>query len=475
MPMEIFQPVLPKLLLLNHVFDLAKKMQMPCFLVGGYVRDLCIKRPSKDLDFVLMGDAISFAEALSQQLKGAHFAFFKTFGTAQVKYGNFELEFVGARKESYQFDSRKPEIEAGTFLEDLTRRDFTINAMALEIWPANGNFHDPFDGLKHLAQKKIKTPTNPQITFSDDPLRMMRAIRFATQLDFTIEKTALQAIAQQAQRLKIISQERISEELNKIILSSKPSIGFKLLFETELLHVFFPEMVRLHGVKSIDGKAHKDNFFHTLKVLDNIAAETNNLWLRWAAILHDIAKPATQKYEPELGWTFHGHDDLGARQVPGIFKRLKLPLNEKMKFVQKMVKLHLRPIALTKTAVTDSAVRRLLFEASEDIAELMILCKADITSANDAKVKRYLRNYDILQKKIAEVEEKDRLRNWQPPIDGNEIIEMFSLKPGPEVGILKTHIREAILEGEIPNERTPAINFLIKKAQEMGLLYQKNI
>lgn len=453
---------------------MAEDNGMETYVVGGYVRDLLMGRPCKDIDILVVGSGIEYAHRLAEFLPGKRkVQFFQNYGTAMLRVGDLELEFVGARKESYRSESRKPIVEDGTLLDDLTRRDFTINSIAISLYPNFGELVDPFNGRQHLRDRLLITPTDPLITFSDDPLRMMRAIRFATQLNFDIHPDTLQAIRTHVSRLSIISRERISDELNKMILAPKPSIGFKLLFDTGLLHQFFPEMVSLQGVQSVNGHAHKDNFYHTLKVLDNICETTNDLWLRWAAILHDIAKPPTQKYYPGQGWTFHGHEELGARMVPQIFRSLKLPLNEKMKFVQKMVKLHLRPIALTKSDITDSAVRRMVFEAGEDMEALMKLCRADITSSNDNKVRRYLKNFDILTEKVREVEEKDRLRAWQPPIDGQELMTLFNIPAGPAVGKLKNAIREAILEGEIENNYEAALEFVLKKAQAMGL--QKTI
>lgn len=447
---------------------------METYVVGGYVRDLLMGRPCKDIDILVVGSGIDFAHRFADFLPGNRkVQFFQNYGTAMLRVGDLELEFVGARKESYRSESRKPLVEDGTLLDDLTRRDFTINSIAIGIYPNFGEIVDPFGGQQHIRDRILITPTDPLITFSDDPLRMMRAVRFATQLNFDIHAQTLEAIRTHVTRLSIISKERISEELNKMILAHKPSIGFKLLFDTGLLHQFFPEMVKLQGVQSVNGHAHKDNFYHTLKVLDNICETTDDLWLRWAAILHDIAKPPTQKYYVGQGWTFHGHEELGARMVPQIFRNLKLPLNEKMKFVQKMVKLHLRPIALTKSDITDSAVRRMVFEAGEDLEALMKLCRADITSTNDYKVRRYLKNFDLLTEKVKEVEEKDRLRSWQPPIDGQELMTLFNIPAGPVVGELKNAIREAILEGEIENNYSAALEFVLKKAQAMGL--QKTI
>ncbi len=448
----------------------ARNRQAECYVVGGYVRDLLLDRPNKDIDILVIGGGISFARDFGHSLTGKpHVTVYKNYGTARLQYGDFELEFVGARKESYRSDSRNPLVEDGTLEDDLNRRDFTINAMAIQLYPEFGKLADLHNGLADLKAKRLVTPLDPHITFSDDPLRMMRAVRFASQLQFEIDPETIEAIKTHAERLRIISQERITDELNKIILSAKPSIGFRLLFDTQLLHQFFPDMVKLHGVQKVNGRSHKDNFYHTLQVLDNIAAFTHDLWLRWSAILHDIAKPQTQRYEDGHGWTFHGHEDLGARMVPRIFRDLKLPLNEKMRLVQKLVKLHLRPIALTKSVVTDSAVRRLIFEVGEDIDSLMMLCKADITSKNEAKVRLYQKNFIILEGKVKEVAESDRLRMWQPPIDGQEIMDYFGIPAGKEVGIIKNAIRQAILDGIIENEREQAQKLMIEKGQNLGL------
>ncbi|GAB2706160.1 HD domain-containing protein [Mucilaginibacter koreensis] len=448
---------------------MAGEQQVQAYAIGGFVRDIFLNRPSKDIDIVVLGNGIAFAEAMGKALN-TKVAVFKNFGTAMLRYQDVEVEFVGARKESYRSDSRKPIVENGTLDDDQKRRDFTINALAIALHPDEyGQLIDPFGGLQHLEQQLIKTPLNPLETFSDDPLRMMRAIRFATQLNFSIDEEAVQAIQRQKERIGIVSQERITDELNKIMLSPKPSIGFKYLFDTGLLQLIFPQMAALHGVDFVNGRGHKDNFYHTLQVLDNISATTTDLWLRWSALLHDIAKPLTKRFEPGHGWTFHGHEDRGARLVPKLFAQLKLPLNEHMKFVQKMVQLHMRPIVLAQEIVTDSAVRRLLFDAGDDTESLMLLCKADITTKNEYKIKKYRQNFELVQQKLKDVEERDRIRNWQPPVTGNDIMQLFGLKEGREVGIIKNQIREAILEGDIPNTYEAAIQFTIQKGEEIGL------
>ncbi len=457
------------------ISSVADRHSLETYVVGGYVRDLLLKRPSKDVDFVCVGSGIDLAKAVARELgPRVQVNVFRNFGTAQIAFEGHDLEFVGARRESYRADSRKPIVEDGTLDEDQKRRDFTINAMAIGLNERNfGELIDPFDGTGDLKRKMIRTPLDPNITFSDDPLRMMRAVRFAAQLNFDIEPDTFAALTSQAERLKIVSAERIIDELNKIIMAPVPSYGFKLLFHSGLLAQFFPEMVALHGVEYVGNQAHKDNFFHTLQVLDNVARVSDNLWLRWAAIMHDIAKPATKKFDKVHGWTFHGHEEKGARMTPAIFRRLKLPMDERMLFVQKLVRLHLRPIPLVRN-VTDSAIRRLLFEAGDDIDSLMKLCRADITSKNNEKVTRFLKNFDLVEKKMVEVEQKDHLRNFQPPVTGDEIIRMYNIPPGRIIGELKERIKEAILEGEIRNDREEALALLRRIAAEKGLAEPKH-
>jgi len=459
----------------RKIFELisntANELGFPAYVVGGYVRDRLLARPSKDLDIVCVGSGIQLAQAVAKKLRPrARVTTYKRYGTAMLMHEGMEIEFVGARKESYRFDSRKPIVEEGSLEDDQNRRDFTINALAVSLNDVNyGAIIDPFNGLEHLEQKMIKTPLEPGKTFSDDPLRMMRAIRFSTQLGFYIHEETLDAIGKHRNRIKIISWERITTELNKILLSSKPSKGLKLLEETGLLKLILPELEAMKGVEIKNGVRHKDNFYHTLQVVDQLAEKSKNLWLRWAALLHDIAKPATKRFEKDHGWTFHGHEAVGAAMVPRIFRRMKLPMDHKMKFVQKMVQIHQRPIALTKEDITDSAVRRLLFDAGDDIDSLMMLCEADITSKNEKKIKKYLKNYEFLRERIKEVESKDHLRNWQPPISGELIMETFNIPPCRNVGIIKNAIREAILDGDISNEYDEAFAFMLKKGKELGV------
>lgn len=448
----------------------AANLNENAYVIGGYVRDLLLNRADKDIDIVCEGSGTALAEAVAKTLDVKKVTVFKNFKTAHFRFEDLDIEFVGARKESYRANSRKPIVEDGTLEEDQNRRDFTINALAISLNSENyGEVIDPFDGLGHLQKQLLQTPLDPDETFSDDPLRMMRGVRFAAELGFRIHSKALRAMKRNRERLSIVSMERINVEFNRILAAPKPSVGLKLLFSTGLLDQFLPELSRLHGVEVKNGIAHKDNFFHTLQVVDNVAENSENLWLRWGALLHDIAKPDTKRFVNGIGWTFHGHEDRGAKMVPSIFRRMKLPQDHKMKYVQKLVLLHLRPIALTKDVATDSALRRLLFEAGEDLEDLLILCKADITSKNEAKVKRYLENYEKVKKRLDAVEENDRVRNWQPPIDGAEIMKTFDMKPGREIGIIKNAIKEAILDGVIPNNYEAAHAFMLEKARELGL------
>ena len=453
------------------ISETADEMGLEAYVIGGFVRDIFLHRPSKDIDIVVIGSGIALAERMAEKLgKKAKFSVFKTYGTAQLKTREWEVEFVGARKESYSHDSRNPVVEDGTLEDDQNRRDFTINALALCLNKDRfGELVDPFNGLEDLKNFVIRTPLNPDITFSDDPLRMMRGIRFASQLRFFLEERTFDAIARNKDRIKIITKERIADELNKIILSPKPSVGFILLEKTGLLQLIFPELLALKGAETKDGVGHKDNFYHTLAVLDELAATTDNLWLRWSALLHDIGKPRTKKFDPKLGWTFHNHNYIGEKMIPEIFRKMKLPTNEKMKYVQKMVGLHMRPIVLSEDEVSDSAVRRLLFEAGNDIEDLMLLCNADITSKNPEKVRRFRQNFQLVSQKLKDIEEKDRVRNFQPPIDGKEIMETFNLPASNIVGDIKIKIKDAILDGIIPNEYEAAKEDMLKIGTEMGI------
>ncbi len=456
--------------------DLADQEHIKCYVIGGYVRDRIMGRPFKnDVDIVVVGSGIDFATKLGEILH-TKVAVYKSFGTAMLVHDHINIEFVGARKESYRSDSRNPIVEDGSLEDDQNRRDFTINAMAYSLnGETFGQLIDPFNGLADIEQGIIRTPLDPKITFSDDPLRMMRAIRFATQLNFKIDMPAIMAISDSVERIRIISKERVTDELNKIILAPKPSLGFNYLFDTGLLKHIFPAMANLYGVDVIEGRAHKDNFYHTLEVLDNVAELSEDLWLRWAAIMHDIAKPATKRFDKRVGWTFHGHEDRGAKMVPKLFAELKLPLNEKMKFVQKLVQLHLRPIVLAKDIVTDSAVRRLLFEAGDDIEALMLLCHADVTTKNDYKKKKYRDNFELVKQKLKDVEERDQIRNWQPPISGEDIMQLFDLNPGRVIGTIKNLLREAILEGEVVNSREAALDFVLKQGEVLGLTVKNKV
>lgn len=461
----------------RKISGVADRLGVECYVVGGYVRDIFLNRLSKDIDVVVVGSGISLAELLAKELgKGAYLSVFKNFGTAQVKYKGLEVEFVGARRESYNRDSRKPIVEDGTLEDDQYRRDFTVNALAICLNESRfGELVDPFNGLEDMKNKLLRTPTSSDITFSDDPLRMMRCIRFASQLNFYIDDEAFESIKKNVERMAIISKERIIDELNKILLSPVPSKGFVLLDETGLLDFVFPELKRLQGIEVRNGRAHKDNFYHTLQVLDNLAKVSDNLWLRWAALLHDIAKPQCKQWDSKIGWTFHNHNFVGAKMIPGIFNRMKLPMNEKMKYVQKMVGLHMRPIVLSEDVVTDSAVRRLLFEAGDDIDDLMTLCEADITSKNEYKKKKFIDNFNLVRQKLKDIEQKDHIRNFKLPVDGCDIMEMFGLSQGRDVGLLRSSVKDAILDGRIENSRKAAIDFLEVKGKEKGFCKIKDL
>ncbi len=463
----------------DPIFDIISKvaedLDQPTFVIGGFVRDVMLERKSKDIDLVTVGSGIELAKTISKKINSSNVKIFKNFGTAMILFNDLEIQFVGARKESYRAESRKPIVENGTLEDDQNRRDFTINSLAVGLsHEFKGEFIDPFNGLKHLKEKLIKTPLGPDLTFSDDPLRMMRAIRFAAQLNFDIEEKTLQSIENNAHRIEIVAQERITEELNKIILSENPSVGFKLMEKTKLLKIIFPEFNLLKGVEIINGLGHKDNFYHTLEVLENLLPYSkDNLWLRWAALLHDIAKPKTKRFSNSTGWTFHGHEDKGSKMVPKIFKRLKLPLDEKMRYVQKLVFLHLRPISLTNEKISDAALRRLLFEAGEDLEDLMFLCQSDITSKNLYKKQKFLNRFEEVKKKLKDVENRDKIKNWQPPVDGKEIMSYFKIKPCKEVGLIKEAIKNAILDGDIKNNKQDALSYMVKKGKELGISNEK--